>query len=171
MTGTGYASAPYDTWGAPVMAIMLGATFLGGCAGSGACGIKMFRLEIATKALIASVQRMSQPHRKAVIRFGSKVVDDDTLQSVMVFIFLYFATFLTGAALVALTGVDPLSAISSVAASVANCGPGLGTLVGPSGTFQPLNDAATWINAICMLLGRLEFVAVFVVLTSRFWRG
>ncbi len=171
MTGTGFATTAYDTWGAPVMAIMLGITFFGGCAGSGACGIKMFRLEIAMKALVSSVQRMSQPHRMAPVRFGGRVVEDDTLQSVMVFIFLYFATFVIGSALVTLSGVDALSAISGVAASVANCGPGLGPLLGPSGTFAPLNDFAKWVNAIAMLLGRLEFVAVFVVLTARFWRG
>ena len=53
MTGTGYASAPYDTWGQPVMVIFLGATFVGGCAGSAACGLKMFRLEIAAKTIVA----------------------------------------------------------------------------------------------------------------------
>jgi trk system potassium uptake protein TrkH len=171
ITGTGFASTAYDSWGTPVMAIILGTTFLGGCAGSAACGIKMFRIEIAGKALISSVQTMTHPHRKAPVRYAGRVVEDETLQSVMVFIFLYFATFLIGSALVAISGVDALSAISSIAASISNVGPGLGPVVGPSGTFQPLNDFATWVNAIAMLLGRLEFVAVFVVLTGRFWRG
>jgi len=171
MTGTGYASAPYDTWGTPVMAIVLGATFVGGCAGSAACGLKMFRLEIASKAMLAYSRRMVQPHRRAPIKYGGKNVDEDTLQSVMVFMFLYFTTFLISAALLGLDGLDPVTAISGAATTLSNVGPGLGPINGPSGTFQDFSDFATWICTINMLLGRLEFVVVFVVLTRRFWRG
>ena len=171
MTGTGYASAPYDTWGQPVMVVFLGATFVGGCAGSAACGLKMFRLEIAAKTIIAYSQRMIQPHRRTPIRYAGKAVDEEVLQSVMVFVSLYLLTFLVSAALISLTGVDALTAISGAATSVSNVGPGLGPMIGPSGTFQLLPDFAKWVCAIAMLLGRLEFVAVFVVLTRRFWRG
>lgn len=171
MTGTGYASAPYDTWGGPVVTIFLLATFLGGCAGSAACGLKMFRLEITTKAIIAYSHRMTMPHRRTPVRYGGKVVDEETLQSVMVFVFLYLVTFLVAAALLALCGLDAITAISGAATSVSNVGPGLGPVIGPSGTFQTLPDAAKWVCAIAMLLGRLEFVAVFVVLTRRFWQG
>ncbi|HBF89563.1 MAG TPA: cation transporter [Hyphomonas atlantica] len=171
MTGTGYASAPYDTWGQPVMVVFLGATFVGGCAGSAACGLKMFRLEIAAKTILAYSQKMIQPHRRTPVRYAGKTVDEEVLQSVMVFVSLYLLTFLVAAALISLTGVDALTAISGAATSVSNVGPGLGPMIGPSGTFQLLPDFAKWVCAIAMLLGRLEFVAVFVVLTRRFWRG
>lgn len=171
MTGTGYASTSYDTWGGPAMTIFLIATFLGGCAGSAACGIKMFRLEISFRAVIAHTQRMISPNRVVRVRFGGKVVDNSTLQSVMVFVFLYLATFVFAAILLSLTGLDPLTAISGSATSVSNVGPGLGPIIGPAGTFEPLTDRAKWICAIAMLLGRLEFTAVFVLLTRRFWRG
>ncbi len=171
MTGTGFATAPYDTWGTPVMTMMLGITFVGGCAGSAACGIKMFRLEITAKALIAYSKRMVQPHRRAPIRYGGKTVDEDTLQSVMVFVFLYLTTFLVSAALLALDGLDAVTAISGAATTLSNVGPGLGPVNGPSGTFQGFSDFSTWVCTIDMLLGRLEFVVVFVVLTRRFWRG
>lgn len=169
MTGTGYATAAYDTWGDPVMVLFLGATFLGGCAGSAACGLKMFRLEISMKAILAYSRRMVRPHRRSPVRYGGRPVDEDTLQSVMVFMFLYFVTFLVAAALLALSGLDPITAISGAAASVSNVGPGLGSTIGPSGTFQTIPDFAKWICLTAMLLGRLEFVAVFVVLTRRFW--
>jgi trk system potassium uptake protein TrkH len=81
------------------------------------------------------------------------------------------STFVVAAALLGLTGVDAITAISGAATSVSNVGPGLGDTIGPAGTFQTLPDTAKWICAIAMLLGRLEFVAVFVVLTRRFWRG
>ena len=171
MTGTGYASAPYDTWGPPVLTLFLCATFVGGCAGSAACGLKIFRLEITAKAIYAYTQRMTQPHRRTQVLYAGKSVDSETLQSVMVFVFLYLATFLIAAALLSLAGLDPTTAISGAATSVSNVGPGLGPIIGPSGTFQPLPEFAKWVCAIAMLLGRLEFVAVFVVLTRRFWRG
>ncbi len=171
MTGTGYASAPYDTWGEPVIAVFLIATFMGGCAGSAACGMKMFRLEITTKAMFAWSQRMVQPHRRTPVRYAGRPVDEDVLQSVMVFMFLYIVTFMVTAALLSLTGLDALSAISASATMVSNVGPGLGEVVGPSGNFAPLTDFAKWVCSAAMLLGRLEFVSVFVVLTARFWRG
>jgi trk system potassium uptake protein len=171
MSGTGFATKPYDTWGPPVVALILFATFLGGSAGSAAGGIKMFRLEITAKALIAWSQRMVQPHRKAPIRYAGRIVDEDTLQSVMVFLFLYLVTFMVSAALLSFSGLDTLSAISAAAACISNVGPGLGPQVGPSTNFQSLNDFATWVCTVTMLLGRLEFMVVFAVLTPRFWRG
>jgi trk system potassium uptake protein len=171
MTGTGYATAPYDTWGTPAIVIFLFAMFLGGCAGSAACGIKMFRLEISAKAVLAHSRRMVQPHRLVPVRYDGRVVDEDTLQSVMVFVFLYLATFITASVLLSLLGLDAITALSGAATSVSNVGPGLGSVIGPDGTFQTLPEAAKWVCASAMLLGRLEFVAVFVVLSRRFWAG
>ncbi len=171
MTGTGYATAPYDSWGEAPVLLFLVTIFLGGCAGSAACGIKMFRLEISFRAAIAYMQQMISPNRVVRVRYGDKVVENDTLQSVMVFVFLYLATFAVASVLLALTGLDPLTAISGAATSVSNVGPGLGPVIGPAGTFETLPDRAKWICAIAMLLGRLEFTAVFVLMTRRFWRG
>jgi trk system potassium uptake protein TrkH len=114
---------------------------------------------------------MVSPNRVVRIRYGGKVIDNDTLQSVMVFVFLYLATFIVAAILLSLTGEDPLTAISGAATSVSNVGPGLGAEIGPAGTFQDLTDRGKWICAIAMLLGRLEFTAVFVLMTRQFWRG
>jgi trk system potassium uptake protein TrkH len=171
LSGTGFATTAYDTWGPPIVALFLFITFLGGCAGSAAGGIKMFRLEITAKALLAWPKRMVQPHRKTPIRYDGRVIDEDTLQSVMVFLFLFVATFMVSAALLALSGLDTMAAITAAAASVSNVGPGLGPVVGPSTTYASLNDFATWVCTVTMLLGRLEFLIVFVVLTPRFWRG
>lgn len=171
ITGTGYAIAAYDTWSEPVVLIFLVTIFLGGCAGSAACGIKMFRLEITFKAVLAHVKQMTSPNRIVRVQYGGRIVDNDTLQSVMVFVFLYMATFVIAAILLSLTGLDPITSISGAATSVSNVGPGLGPVIGPSGTFETLTDRAKWICAIAMLLGRLEFTAVFVLMTRRFWLG
>ncbi|MGA1342317.1 MAG: TrkH family potassium uptake protein [Hyphomonas sp.] len=171
LSGTGFATTAYDSWGGPILALFLFITFLGGCAGSAAGGIKMFRLEITAKALLAWPKRMVQPHRKTPIRYDGRVIDEDTLQSVMVFLFLFVATFMVSAALLALSGLDTMAAITAAAACVSNVGPGLGPVVGPSTNYASLNDFATWVCTVAMLLGRLEFLVVFVVLTPRFWRG
>lgn len=171
MTGTGYASASYDQWGSFAVGVFFVATFLGGCAGSAACGIKMFRLEISVKALLAYGARMVRPHSVVHVRYGSKPVGESTLQSVMVFVFLYVATFLIAALIINLDGEDLITAISASAASVSNVGPGLGNLVGPSGNFADLSGLSKWVCLIAMLLGRLEFIAVFVLITPKFWRG
>lgn len=169
MTGTGYALGNYGDWGGPPEAAFLVLTFLGGCAGSAACGIKMFRLELSAKAVLAHAQKMVMRRRLAPVRHKGRVVSEDVLQSVMVFVFLYLATFLVAASLLSVIGLDPITAISGAATSVSNVGPGLGPVIGPNGTFQTLPDAAKWVCAIAMLLGRLEFVPVFAVLTRRFW--
>ena len=171
MTGTGYTNANYAAWGPGSTAIFLILMFLGGCAGSAACGLKIFRLEIAARAIIAHVQRMVSPNRLAPVRYNGRVVEEDTIQSVLVFVFLYMATFMVTAVLLGLTGLDGVTAISGAASAVSNVGPGLGSVIGPVGSYQSLPDMAKWICSIAMLLGRLEFIAVFVVLTPRFWRG
>jgi len=169
MTGTGYALGDYGAWGGPPEAAFLVLTFLGGCAGSAACGIKMFRLELSAKAVLAHARKMVMRRRLAPVRHRGRTVSEDILQSVMVFVFLYLATFLVAASLLSLMDLDPITAISAAATSVSNVGPGLGPTIGPNGTFQTLPDAAKWVCSIAMLLGRLEFVPVFAVLTRRFW--
>ena len=171
MTGTGYATTSYDQWNEAATAIFLVIMFIGGCAGSAACGMKVFRIELSAKAVIAHSQRMVTRRRLAPVRYAGQPVEEDTLQSVMVFVFLYIATFLFAAALLGVMGMDTLSAISAAATSVSNVGPGLGEIIGPAGTFQTLDPEEKWVCAIAMLLGRLEFIAVFVVLTRRFWSG
>lgn len=171
MTGTGYSSAGYDQWGGFAVGVFFAATFLGGCAGSAACGLKMFRIEIAVKTLFAYTARMVRPNRVVPIRYGGKPVAETTLQSVMVFVYLYLATFMVASLLLNLAGNDLITSISAAAASVSNVGPGLGSVVGPSGNFSGLSDFSKWVCLIAMLLGRLEFVAVFVLLIPKFWRG
>lgn len=171
LSGTGYMTAPYDEWGPAIASVFLLITFLGGSAGSAAGGIKMFRLEITVKALFAWSQRMVQPHRRTPIRYSGRVVEEDTLQSVMVFLFLFVVTFMVSAALLSLDGLDSLAAISAAAACISNVGPGLGPEVGPSTNFGSLSDFSTWICTITMFLGRLELLVVFGLMTSRFWRG
>lgn len=169
LTGTGYASIDYNAWGAGVVAWFIVLMICGGCAGSATCGMKIFRLQIAASAVSSYCKKMVSPHLVSHISYNGKKTEPGTLQGIMVFIFLYIVTFLVSASLLALSGLDPVTAISAAAASVSNVGPGFGEIIGPTGTFQPLSDYEKWICLVTMLLGRLEFTAFFVVLTPRFW--
>lgn len=169
-TGTGYAVVDYGQWGAFPETVFLALMFVGGCAGSAACGMKVFRLEIMARSVMSFASGLLSPNRITTVRYNGQAVRDDVLQSVLIFVFLYLVTFAVAAVLLSLMGLDTLTAYSAAATSVSNVGPGLGPMIGPSGTFQGLPDPAKWVCIATMLLGRLEFVTVFVVLSPRFWR-
>ncbi len=170
LSGTGYGTTDFGLWGPFASAIFILLMFLGGTAGSASCGIKTFRVHIAFKAMITYTKQMIRPNQVAHVRYAGKRVTQNTLQSIMIFMFLFLASFAVLACGLAMTGLDPVTAISAAAASICNVGPGLGEIVGPAGTFQSLPDAAKWMCSFAMLLGRLELISVFVIMSPAFWR-
>ena len=170
ITTTGYATVDYTTWGSfAVMAFFL-LMFLGGCTGSTAGGMKVFRIQVMFMAISAYVKRLVTPHRVVSMAYEGRTVTEDIVLAVFAYVsVLIISVGLLGVA-VALTGVDFITAISAVVTSLANVGPGLGDMIGPSGTFRAMPDAAKVILSIAMLLGRLEFFTVLVVLQPSFWR-
>ncbi|MEM9234902.1 MAG: TrkH family potassium uptake protein, partial [Pseudomonadota bacterium] len=170
MTGTGYASADYMLWGAFATGFFFIIPFVGGCSGSTSCGLKVFRLQVAFAALALHVRRLAHPHRVTVARYNGRTIGDDVFLSVLSFFFIYFAIFATAAVILSNLGLDTITALSSAATSIANVGPGLGPVVGPSGNFSSLPDAAKWVMSITMLIGRLELLTVLVLFTPGFWR-
>jgi len=170
LSGTGYGTADFALWGAFPGTIFILLMFLGGTAGSASCGLKTFRVHIAAKAIMAYTKNMIRPNQVSPVRYNKKRVKEETLQSIMIFMFLYLASFAVLACGLAFTGLEPVTAISAAAASISNVGPGLGEIVGPAGTFAPLTDPAKWMCMFAMLLGRLELISVFVILSPSFWR-
>lgn len=170
MTGTGYASQDYGAWGAFSTAIFFLLMFVGGCAGSTSCGIKIFRWQVLFQDLKQHLNSVVYPNGVFVKRFNGLVLSDNVSVAVMSFFFLYFACFAVLAALLSLTGLDTLTALSGAASAISNVGPGLGLVIGPEGNYATLSDAAKWILAAGMLLGRLELFTVLVLLTPAFWR-
>ena len=170
ITGTGYASADYSAWGAFPQALLLVAMFIGGCAGSTSCGIKVFRFQVLYITSVAQVRRLAEPRRVRVTYYNRKPLTDEVAESVQVFFFLFILTFAALAAALGFMGLDMITAISSAATAVANVGPGLGPVVGPSSTFASLPEGAKWLMAAGMLLGRLELFSVLVLLVPSFWR-
>jgi len=170
ITGTGYATTAYDSWGGFAVAVFFLLMFIGGCAGSTSCGIKIFRFQVLYATARVQLARLLKPHGVFIPYFNRNPIPESVSNSVMGFFFLFICAFAWLAMALGLTGLDFITAVSAAATSIANVGPGLGPLVGPSGTFQPLPDAAKWIMATGMLLGRLELFTVLVLFVPSFWR-
>ena len=166
VTTTGFASADYNSWGPPALAAFLVLTLVGGCTGSTAGGIKIFRFEILFLVLKKHLIRLYSPNRVMPMTYNDKVVDNEIMLSVMSFGFMFMALLLIFTIALGATGLDLVTAISGAATALANVGPGLGPIIGPVGNFAPLPDTAKWILTTSMLLGRLEFFTVIVWLSG-----
>jgi len=171
ITGTGYASADYNGWGPFAVSAFFLFMFIGGCAGSTACSIKIFRYQVAFEAMRAYLARMPRPNMMVPMRYGGKPLPETVVHSVMSYFFMFFATFAVTAILLSMMGLDTMTAWSGAGSAVANVGPGLGDIIGPTGTYQPLSDPAKWVLLIAMIVGRLEIITALVVLTPAFWRA
>ncbi|WP_127115982.1 TrkH family potassium uptake protein [Shimia sediminis] len=171
LTGTGYASADYMLWGSFPVAVLFFTGLIGGCAGSTACSIKVFRYQLLFASIRAQLAKVQQPRGVFTPRYQGRRVDEDVLNSVMSFFVFFTVTLGVLAVLLGLTGLDFTTALSGAAAALANIGPGLGDTIGPAGNFAALNDTAKWLLSAGMLIGRLELLAVYAILTTQFWRA
>lgn len=169
VTTTGYAAGDYQLWGPLALSSVFILTFLGGCAGSTSGGFKTFRLQIALKAVRRALNQASMPNAIATEQHAGRTLKDSDVASVVLFGGLYVGTFAVGAILLAAMGLDFETAITASATAIANVGPGLGEVIGPSGNFMPLPDPAKWLLCAVMLMGRLELVVILLLFTPRFW--
>ncbi|MGC9418358.1 MAG: TrkH family potassium uptake protein [Rhodovulum sp.] len=170
ISGTGYASVDYQLWGAFPVILFFFIGLIGGCSASTACSIKVFRYQILFSAIRVQIKAIHAPHGLFQPRFNGRPVDEDVLSSVTSFFVFFVVTLGLIAVLLSATGLDATTALSGAAAALANIGPGLGDQIGPAGNFAGLNDSAKWILSLAMLIGRLELLVVFAILTVQFWR-
>lgn len=170
VTGTGYSSTDYQLWGGFAVAVIFLIGLVGGCAGSTCCSVKIFRYQLLFSAVIVQVRRIQSPRGLFKLRYAGKAVEEDVINSVMAFFVLFYLTLAVVAVALSLMGLDPITAISGAAAALANIGPGLGDEIGPAGNYAGLSDAAKWLLAGAMLVGRLELMSVFILFTAAFWR-
>ena len=170
ITTTGFATEDYTLWGPFMVACALAATVLGGCSGSTSGGIKAYRFVIVAKLLSNGVKRLIYPNAVVSVRYGDRLVDEAVQHAVVLFISAFVTIWLVLTILLAATGLDILTALSGALTCLANVGPGIGDLIGPAGNFSAVPDAAKWLLAVAMLLGRLEILAVLVIASPAFWR-
>tara|TARA_B100000963_G_scaffold4336_1_gene3325 strand:- start:2331 stop:3770 length:1440 start_codon:yes stop_codon:yes gene_type:complete len=171
LTGTGYVNAQFDSWGSFPLIVFLVLMFIGGCAGSTTCGIKIFRVQILYSFISNQLKKIIYPKGIFVLKYNQSPVDNKFIASIISFIYMYLVIFFVITALLSLTGLDFITSISGAATSISNVGPGLGSTIGPNGNFSSLPDISKWILSIGMILGRLELFAILVLFLPSFWRN
>ncbi|GIW31848.1 MAG: hypothetical protein KatS3mg071_2022 [Meiothermus sp.] len=169
ITTTGYASADFALWVPAAQAILVAAMFVGGCAGSGAGGIKVIRLLVVGAIVRRELIRSLHPQAVMTLRLGNKSLGEDVMRSVAAFITLYAALVAVGAVLISLIENDFVVGFTASAQAVGNIGPGLGE-VGPMGSYAGLEPLSKLILIVQMWAGRIELIPVFLLLTPELWR-
>lgn len=170
ITGTGYATTDFGLWGTFGLTLLFFMMFVGGCAGSTTCGIKVFRFQVLYATAVTQIRRLLEPHGVFISYYNGKPIPYSVGDSVMSFFFLYALCFAVIAIGLGMIGLDFLTAMSGAATAISNVGPGLGDVIGPAGTFASLPDSAKWLLSLGMLLGRLELFTILVMLAPAFWR-
>ena len=150
--------------------ILLLCMFIGGCAGSTTCGIRMFRIQVLASSANAQLNRLLRPHSIVLPHYNEKPISDNVTNAVMGFFFIYVLAFAIIAGILSILGLDFETSISGAATAISNVGPGLGEEIGPSGNFASLPIIAKWILCSAMILGRLELFTVLVLFTPSFWK-
>ncbi|PCI49281.1 MAG: potassium transporter TrkH [Alphaproteobacteria bacterium] len=171
LTGTGFATTDYTAWGSLALVFFFFMMFIGGCAGSTSCGIKIFRLQVLVIMVTAHLKHILRPSAIFIPRYNGMPIKDDVMGSVISYLFLFLICFLVLALGLSLTGLDFITAISGAGTAISNVGPALGPTIGPTGTFQTLPDTAKWLLSIGMLMGRLEIFAVLILFSPQFWKA
>ena len=171
LSGTGYVTDDFGLWGKFSLVFFLFLMFVGGCAGSTACGIKIFRLQMLLIFLKDQIKKLIYPNSVIITKYNNQRISDDFIKSVIIFIFTFLFIFLIIAMLLSISGLDFITSISGAASSISNVGPGLGEVIGPNGNYKALPDLSKWILTAGMLLGRLELFAVLVLFFPSFWRN
>ncbi|MEI6048864.1 MAG: TrkH family potassium uptake protein [Bacteroidota bacterium] len=169
MTCTGFASADYILWPVTAVLLIFLMMFSGGSTSSTSGGIKMARHLIVLKNIKNAFIRLNHPKSISFIRLNGKSIAENTNISILSFVVLYLFLFVIGTIIVVITGVDPITASSSVATCMAGIGPGLGT-VGPMSNFAHMPEISKVVLSLLMIIGRLEIITVFTIFTRTFWK-
>lgn len=169
-SGTGYGSADVSAWGDFPVLVVIVAGFTGACTASTGCSVKVFRFLVLFEAIKAQLRQLVQPNRVFLLHLGGRRLQDDVVVSVVVLFTAFVLSFAVLTVLLALTGLEMRTAFTAAWTSLCNIGPAFGPGVGPTGAMSAFPDQAKWLMTAAMLLGRLELVAVLVILLPRFWR-
>ena len=168
ITTTGFTTADYTAWTPLLLLIFFGLMFIGGSAGSTAGGFKVMRHLMIIKNGLLQFRRILHPNAILPIRYNKKSVSNDIMYNVLGFFIVYMLSFMVGALVFSILGLDFQSSLGVSASSLGNVGPSIGDF-GPSSTFYDLPVLAKWWSSFLMLLGRLELYTVLIIITPYFW--
>ena len=167
-TTTGFTTESFAQWAGALPVLLIFASFIGGCAGSTAGGMKVVRWALMYRQGIREFRRLVHPSAEIPVKLGSKAVNPRVVDSVWGFFAVYVVVFAVLLLIMMVTGMDQSTAFSAVAATLNNLGPGLGDV---AGGFGDVSAVAKWAAVCSMLLGRLEIFTLLVLVTPMFWRG
>ena len=171
VTSTGFSSANWLSWGAFAATAFVIFALTGGCSGSTAGGIKIFRWQVVIAQLKRTFITTTEPNRLLPLKVGNSTIGYDVANSVFVFCIAYAFSVAIITALIAITGVDFMTAFGATISCITNSGPGISDNIGPAGNFANLSAVVKNILAFTMLLGRLEVLTILVLFSKNFWRG
>lgn len=170
VTTTGFALTDYSMWGVFSVAMFFILTFIGGCSGSTAGGIKIFRFQVAWAIMVKHLKGQVHPNGVFSARYNNRPISDDIVSAVLTMVFLFMISMALLTVILAASGVDFISSLTGAITAVCNVGPGLGNTIGPSGNFASLPSIAKWALGLGMLAGRLEITTLAILLLPAFWR-
>ena len=169
ITTTGYGTFDFEKWPALSQFLLVVLMFFGGCAGSTGGGLKQIRFLLLIKQGYVEIKRLILPHAILPVKVGDRVVPQEVMTNVLGFFFLFIGIFAIVTCIMAALGLDLVSAAASTIATMANIGPGLGS-VGPVDNYAHIPTVGKFILSFCMLLGRLELYTVLVLFSPEIWR-
>ncbi|MCC0081684.1 MAG: TrkH family potassium uptake protein [Rhodobacter sp.] len=170
-SGTGYGSADVEAWGDFPILVLIVTGFIGACTASTGCSIKVFRYLVLFEAIKAQIRQLVYPNRVIPLHLDGRRLDDEVVVSVVVMFTAFVVGFGVLTVLMSLTGLDMRSAFTGAWTSICNVGPAWGAEVGETGALDAFPELSKWLMILAMLMGRLEMVAVLVLVLPRFWRG
>jgi trk system potassium uptake protein TrkH len=166
-TSTGFLTEDFSMWPFALPVMLIFSTFLGGCAGSTAGGMKVIRWVIMWKQVSREFKRLVHPSAVVPLKLGARTVEERIVSAIRGFFTLYLVVFLVLMLALVSTGADVITAFSAIATCMNNTGPGLGDVVW---SFSTVTVAGKWICTLAMLLGRLEIFPLLVIASPAFWR-
>ena len=170
VTGTGFGTDDFSQWGGFATTLLLILMFMGGCAGSTTCGLRMARIQVLIANAKTQVLKLLTPHAVIIPYYNKKPIPESVTESVMGFFFLYILVFIIISCLLGSLGLDFMTSLSGAASAIGNVGPGLGEMIGPNGTYAEIPNLGKLILCSGMILGRLEIFAILVMFTASFWK-
>lgn len=170
-TSAGFTTVDYTSWDAFPCVLFLLLSIVGGCTGSTAGGLKVFRVQIMVRVTLSHLRQLRRPHGVYVPLYQGQKIPESVASSVLTFATLYFFTAFCLTSLLTLFDLSMIDALSASIAALSNIGPGVTKLVGPHGSLSALDSGAKMLLMFGMTLGRLELLTIFVLLMPSFWRS
>ncbi len=169
-TGSGFSTYDFSVWGTFTTILFLFIMLIGGCSGSSSCGLKVFRIQILLRSSFVLIKKIIQPRGVFIPTYNSREIDQEILNSVTGYFFLYLMIFSSLTLILSFDGQEILTALSGAAAAIANVGPGLNDIIGPANNYYGISDFSKIFLCIGMLIGRLELFPILVLLSPQLWR-